>query len=246
MISMKLLLMIIAGSLAIGNATLPAANAATPSPAPPAKADSFTLQPGNFLLNGKPFQIISGEMHYERIPHEYWRHRLRMARAMGLNTIATYVFWNVHEPEKGKWSFSGDADLAAFIRTAREEGLYVLLRVGPYACAEWEFGGYPYWLLNETMDGRPLVIRSTDPNFLRYSSLFLDRIGKECASLQAGSNGGNILMVQVENEYGSFGKDKVYMAAIRDQIRHAGFTVPLYTADGPDLEIGNNAGLGRR
>ena len=170
-------------------------------------------------------------MHYARIPHEYWRHRLKMARAMGLNTIATYVFWNVHEPEKGRWNFKGDADLVEFIREAQQEGLFVLLRPGPYVCAEWEFGGYPYWLLNEKTNGREIQIRSTDPTYLRYADRYLNEVGKRCAPLQAG-RGGNILMVQVENEYGSFGSDKAYMAHVRDAVKAAGFTVPLFTADG--------------
>jgi beta-galactosidase len=221
-----------AASLLLYGWSLSPAHAQKTGAIPPAKATRFELKNGNFELNGKPFVIISGEMHYERTPHQYWRHRLRMAKAMGLNTIATYVFWNVHEPEKGKWDFAGDADLVKFIKTAQEEGLYILLRPGPYACAEWEFGGYPYWLLNEKTDGKPLLIRSTDPNYLKYAGLYMDQVGKRCVPLQY-SNGGNILMVQVENEYGSFGKDKVYMAAVRDSIRSAGFTVPLYTADGP-------------
>jgi len=155
-----------------------------------------------------------------------------MARAMGLNTIATYVFWNVHEPQKGRFRFDGDADLAAFVRIAHEEGLYVLLRPGPYVCAEWEFGGLPYWLLNEKTGGHELRVRTSDPNFLRYAERYLREVGRRLAPMQA-DRGGNVLMVQVENEYGSFGSDRAYMAAIRDAIRRAGFTVPLFTADGP-------------
>lgn len=203
---------------------------------PPASAHRFEIAGGKFLLDGKPFVIVAGEMHYPRIPRAYWRHRMRMAKAMGLNTIATYVFWNVHEPEKGRFLFRGDADLAAFVRTAREEGLYVILRPGPYVCAEWEFGGFPYWLLTETTDGKPggqpIRIRSRDEKFLQYASRYLKRVGEQTASLQA-DRGGNILMVQVENEYGSFESDKVYMGRIRDAVRAAGFTVPLFTADGP-------------
>lgn len=109
----------------------------------PAKAESFEIKNHQFMLNGKPFNILSGEMHYSRIPHQYWRHRLKMAKAMGLNAITTYVFWNIHEPEKGHFNFHGDADLARFIRIAQEEGLFVLLRPGPYVCAEWESGDSP-------------------------------------------------------------------------------------------------------
>ena len=106
------------------------------------------IKDGHFYVNGKVTPILSGEMHYPRIPHQYWRHRLRMMRAMGLNTVATYVFWNLHETEPGKWDFEGDKNLAEYIRIAGEEGLMVILRPGPYVCAEWEFGGYPWWLQN--------------------------------------------------------------------------------------------------
>ena len=118
-------------------------------------AGSFSADSGRFLLDGRPFQIISGEIHYLRVPPEYWRDRLLMAKAMGLNTVTTYVFWNSHEPTQGTFNFSGGADLAAFVRTAQEVGLYVILRPGPYACAEWEFGGYPSWLLKSP----PVTVR---------------------------------------------------------------------------------------
>ena len=110
---------------------------------------TFGVQGDHFALDGKPFQIISGEMHYARVPRAYWRQRLRMAKAMGLNTITTYVFWNVHERQPGVYDFSGQYDVAEFIREAQQEGLYVILRPGPYACAEWEWGGYPAWLLKQ-------------------------------------------------------------------------------------------------
>ena len=109
---------------------------------------TFATEADHFTLDGKPFKILSGELHYARIPREYWHARLKMAKAMGLNTIATYVFWNVHEPTPGHYDFTGNNDLAAFIKAAQEEGLYVILRAGPYSCAEWEFGGLPAWLLN--------------------------------------------------------------------------------------------------
>ena len=111
---------------------------------------TFNAANGQFQLDGQPFQIISGEMHYPRVPRAYWRDRLRMARAMGLNTITTYVFWNVHEPRPGVYDFSGQNDIAEYIREAQSEGLYVILRPGPYVCAEWELGGYPAWLLKTT------------------------------------------------------------------------------------------------
>jgi beta-galactosidase len=214
----------------------------------PVHARSFAIKEGRFLLDDKLFNFISGEMHYARIPAAYWRQRLRMARACGLNAITTYVFWNVHEPEKGKFNFKGEADIAKFIRIAQEEGLWVILRPGPYVCAEWDFGGFPYWLLNE----KGMTIRSRDPRFLQYTERYLREIGKQLAPLQV-THGGNILLVQVENEYGSYGNDKVYMGKIRDAVVAAGFTVPLTTCDGgsqmpagylPGLLPGLNGGSG--
>ena len=117
---------------------------------------TFVAGHGEFLLDGKPFQIVSGEMHYARIPRAYWRDRLRMAKAMGLNSITTYVFWNWHEPEPGVYDFSGNRDVAEFVREAQQEGLYVILRPGPYSCAEWDFGGFPAWLLKDP----GMVVRS--------------------------------------------------------------------------------------
>ena len=190
---------------------------------------TFALGEKDFLLDGKPFQIIAGEMHFARIPRQYWRHRLQMARAMGLNTIATYVFWNFHESVPGKVDFSTENhDIASFIRMAKEEGLWVIVRPGPYVCAEWEFGGYPWWLLKE----KDLLVRSKDPRFLKACERYLNALGNEIAPLQV-SKGGPILMVQVENEYGSYGNDKEFMGKTRDMIVSAGFDVPLFTADGP-------------
>ncbi len=197
--------------------------------APASVPQSFKVEHGQFLLNGKPFQIIAGSMHYARVPRAEWRARLRMAKAMGLNTITTYVFWNVHEPQPGVYDFTGQYDVAEFIREAQEEGLYVILRPGPYACAEWEWGGYPAWLLKE----HGIVVRSSDPKFMVPVHRWLMRLGKELAPLQIG-NGGPIIAVQVENEYGSFGDDHAYMEQIHRDILDAGFTkAQLYTADGP-------------
>ena len=189
----------------------------------------FGLQQGHFVLNGKPFQIISGEMHYARIPRAYWRNRLRMARAMGLNTVSTYVFWNQHEQVRGLYDFSGQNDVAEFIREAQQEGLYVILRPGPYVCAEWEWGGYPAWLLADPNT----IVRSSDPRYMEPVSTWLRRLGQELAPLQVG-RGGPILAVQVENEYGSFGQDHAYMEQMHHALLDAGFTSALlYTADGP-------------
>ncbi len=199
---------------------------ADPSPA----AQKLTISGDKFLLEGKPFQIISGEMHYPRIPREYWRARLKMARAMGLNTISTYVFWNLHEPKPGVYDFSGQLDVAEFIREAQEEGLHVILRPGPYVCAEWDLGGLPSWLLADPQ----IILRSDDPKFMQPVERWLKRLGQELAPLQA-TRGGPIFAVQVENEYGSFDSDKEYMRHIYDLIAAAGFGESLlYTADGPE------------
>ncbi|HTZ45953.1 MAG TPA: beta-galactosidase family protein [Verrucomicrobiae bacterium] len=215
---------------------------------PPASTPAtFVAQDGQFLLNGKPFRIISGEMHYARIPRPYWRARFQMAKAMGLNTITTYVFWNAHEPRPGVYDFSGNLDVAEFVREAQQEGLYVILRPGPYACAEWEFGGFPAWLLKD----HSTVVRSRDPKFLEPATRWINRLGQQLAPLQIG-NGGPIILVQVENEYGSFSDDHLYMQAIHKMLVDAGFTKSqLYSADGadevpagslPDLPVGINFG----
>ncbi len=192
------------------------------------QAQSFIIGDSAFLLNGRPFQIISGEMHYSRIPPEYWRDRLLKAKSMGLNTVATYVFWNVHEPRQGQFEFRGAADVARFVRTAQEAGLYVILRPGPYACAEWDFGGYPAWLLADTA----MKVRTGDPRFLQACRRYLGALADQLRSLQI-THGGPIILVQVENEYGSFGHDTSYIGALRDMMREAGFDVPLFSADGP-------------
>src|SRR4051812_37391030 len=192
----------------------------------PFTAHKFAVGQGQFLLDGKPFQVISGEMHYQRIPRAYWRQRLQMARAMGLNSITTYVFWNLHEPEPGVFDFTGDNDIAEFLKEAQQEGLFVVLRPGPYVCAEWEFGGFPAWLLKD----RSMVIRSKDPKFMEATRKWFNRLGKEVSSFQT-ANGGPILTVQVENEYGSFGDDHEYMSEIHKALIDAGFNKTLfYTA----------------
>jgi len=200
---------------------------------------TFALSDSTFLLDNKPFQIISGEIHYPRVPREAWRHRMKMAKAMGLNTIGTYVFWNLHEPEKNKFDFSGNNDIAEFVRIAKEEGLWVILRPSPYVCAEWEFGGYPYWLQNE----KGLIVRSKENQYLKEYEAYINAIGRELAPLQI-NNGGNILMVQLENEYGSYSNDKAYLAINQKLFREAGFNGLLYTCDPEaDLEKGHLPGL---
>jgi len=211
----------------------------------------FTTQGDHFTLDGKPFKVLSGELHYERIPRAYWHARLKMAKAMGLNTIATYVFWNVHEPTPGHYNFAGNSDVAAFIRAAHEEGLYVILRTGPYSCAEWDLGGLPAWLLKNPASAAAL--RSNDPAFMVPAERWIDRLAKELTPLQIG-RGGPILMTQVENEYGNYGSDHAYIEHLHQIFLKAGFTDSLlYTADNwrnipngsiPGLYAATNFGMG--
>jgi beta-galactosidase len=189
---------------------------------------TFALGKDAFLLDGKPLQMISGEMHCARIPVEYWRDRMKMAKAMGLNTIGTYVFWNAHESVPGKYDFSGNNNIAEFVRIAQEEGLWVVLRPSPYACAEWEFGGYPWWLLKDST----LKVRSKDQRFMTAYTKYIGELAKQLVPLQV-THGGNILMVQIENEYGSYSDDKSYIDLNRKIFREAGFDGVLFTCDGP-------------
>jgi len=188
----------------------------------------FEIGPQSFELNGKPFIIRCGEMHFARIPKADWRHRLKMAKAMGLNTVCAYLFWNMHEPQPGQFNWTGQSDAAEFCKIAKEEGLYVILRPGPYSCAEWEFGGFPWWLLKD----KTMQLRTQHAYYLERAKKYLLEVGKHLAPMQV-SNGGNILMVQVENEYGSYGSDKAYMNIIKSYIQEAGFNVPLFHCDGP-------------
>lgn len=190
---------------------------------------TFTLGDEAFLLDGKPLQMISGEMHCARIPVAYWRDRMKMAKAMGLNTIGTYVFWNAHEAVQGKYDFSGNNNIAEFVRIAKEEGLWVVLRPSPYACAEWEFGGYPWWLLKDPT----MKVRSKDSRFIAAYTKYIKQLAKELVPLQV-NHGGNILMIQIENEYGSYSDDKSYMDLNRQIFREAGFDGVLFTCDGAD------------
>lgn len=189
----------------------------------------FAIGDSSFLLNGKPFVIRCGEMHFARIPKPYWRHRLQMAKAMGLNAVCAYLFWNLHEKTPGQFNWEEQADAASFCRMAQEEGLYVILRPGPYSCAEWEFGGFPWWLLKD----KTMQLRTRHAYYLDRCRMYLKEVGKQLAPLQV-SNGGPIIMVQVENEYGSYGNDTAYIGRLRDYIKEAGFRVPFFTCDGPE------------
>lgn len=192
----------------------------------------------NFYLDGKPFQVISGSIHYFRVVPEYWRDRLEKLKAMGCNTVETYIAWNVHEPKKGTYDFSGRNDLVKFVKTAQELGLYVILRPSPYICAEWEFGGLPAWLLQE--DG--MRLRACHESFLKHVRAYYDRLFPLITPLQI-TEGGPVILMQVENEYGYYGDDTHYMETMRDLMLERGVTVPLITSDGPFEEALSCGGL---
>ncbi|KAK6080945.1 glycosyl hydrolase family 35 protein [Seiridium cupressi] len=201
----------------------------SPSPTITADLPAFTYSNESFLLHGEPYTIIGGQMDPQRIPYQYWRDRLSKARAMGLNTIFSYIFWNNLEPTQGVWlSDQPQNDIASYFRIAQEEGLNVVLRPGPYVCGEHEWGGFPAWL--SEIPG--MVVRTNNTPFLEETRKYIVNLAEtsEFADLQV-SRGGPILMVQVENEYGSFGENHNYTAALRDILLES-FEVPLYTNDG--------------
>ncbi len=190
-----------------------------------------------FLLNKKPWKILSGAIHYFRIVPQYWEDCFYNLKAMGFNTVETYIPWNIHEPEEGVFDFTGNKDVASFVRLAQKMGLMVILRPTPFICAEWEFGGLPAWLLRyETMK-----VRTNTPLFLSKVDAYYRALFSHISSLQI-TNGGPVIMLQVENEYGSFGNDKNYLRAIKAIMEKYGANVPFFTSDGSwdaALEAGN-------
>ena len=191
------------------------------------KGGAFTTGDKTFLLNGKPFVVKAAELHYPRIPRAYWEHRIKMCKALGMNTVCLYVFWNIHEQKEGEFDFTGNNDVAAFCRLCQKNGMYVIVRPGPYVCAEWEMGGLPWWLLKK----KDIKLREQDPYFMQRVEIFEKEVGKQLAPLTI-QNGGPIIMVQVENEYGSYGVDKPYVSAIRDIVKKSGFDkVSLFQCD---------------
>ena len=178
------------------------------------KPGTFTTGNKTFLLNGKPFVVKAAEVHYPRIPRAYWDHRIKMCKALGMNTMCIYVFWNIHEQKEGQFDFTGNNDVAEFCRIAQKNGMYVIVRPGPYVCAEWEMGGLPWWLLKK----KDIKLRERDPYFMERVKIFEQKVGEQLKPLTI-QNGGPIIMVQVENEYGSYGEDKPYVSEIRDCLR---------------------------
>ena len=193
---------------------------------------TFEIGKKDFLLDGEPFQIISGAIHYFRVPREYWRDRLLKLRACGFNTVETYVAWNMHEPEEGVFDYSDMLDIEEYLRLAQEIGLYAIVRPGPYICSEWDFGGLPWWLLRND----DIELRCMHPDYLKAVDRFYDDLIPRLAKLQV-TEGGNIILIQNENEYGSYGDDREYMRYLADGLRRRGVTVPLFTSDGAEYQM---------
>ena len=175
---------------------------------------TFTIGDKTFLLNGQPFIVKAAEIHYPRIPRPYWEHRIQMCKSLGMNAVCIYIFWNIHEQQEGVFDFTDNNDIAEFCRVAQKNGMYVIVRPGPYVCAEWEMGGLPWWLLKK----KDIKLRERDPYFMERVKIFEEKVGEQLRPLTI-QNGGPIIMMQVENEYGSYGEDKPYVSEIRDCLR---------------------------
>lgn len=193
---------------------------------------TFAIGDEAFLLDGKPYVIRTGEMHFARVPKEYWRHRCQLMKAMGMNAVCAYLFWNFHEFKEGTYEWSGQADAAEFCKIAQEEGLWVVLRPGPYVCAEWDGGGLPWWLLKNP----DIKLRTQDPAFMKAATAWFKEVGRVLGPMQI-TKGGPILMAQVENEYGSYGSDAEYMGKLRQALIDAGFDIPLFACN-PVYDLG--------
>lgn len=189
---------------------------------------TFEIGRETFLLDGKPLRLLSGAMHYFRVLPEQWDNRLAKLKALGLNCVETYVAWNLHEPRSGQFDFSGRCDLVAFLERVQAHGLYAIVRPGPYICAEWEFGGLPAWLLKDP----EMQLRCSYGPYLAAVDSFFDALIPQLVPLQL-SQGGPLLMVQIENEYGSYGSDKGYLRHLEAGLKARGLTCPLFTSDGP-------------
>lgn len=190
---------------------------------------TFHYSGSSFILDDQPIQILSGALHYFRVVPEYWEDRLRKLKALGLNTVETYVPWNMHEPMKGKFNFDGIADLERFVTMAGELGLHVIVRPSPYICAEWEFGGLPAWLLADS----DMRLRCFHQPFLDHVDDYYDVLLPKLKPLLC-TQGGPIIALQIENEYGSYGNDKAYLNYLKDAMIKRGMDVLLFTSDGPE------------
>jgi beta-galactosidase len=203
------------------------------TPALPRRRQTFRVVNREFRLDGRPFRILAGGMHYFRVMPEQWPHRLRLLRSMGLNTVDTYGPWNFHEPSEGEFLFDGLRNVERFLSDAAEAGLYAIVRPGPYICSEWDNGGLPSWLLK----GVPARLRCSDEKFTRPLERWFDELVPRLAPHQV-SAGGNIILMQIENDYARYGTDSAYVEGLRDGLRRRGIDTPLYVCEAP-AEVGN-------
>ncbi|WP_434968689.1 glycoside hydrolase family 35 protein [Microbacterium sp. bgisy207] len=198
----------------------------------------FAIGENDFLLDGAPFRILAGALHYFRVHPDHWADRIRKARLMGLNTIETYVAWNAHEPQRGQWDATGWNDLGAFLDAVAAEGMYAIVRPGPYICAEWHNGGLPVWLTSTPGIG----LRRSEPQYLAAVTEYLQRVYEIVTPRQI-DQGGNVILVQIENEYGAYGADVAYLEELVRVTEAAGITVPLTTVDQPMPDMLRNGSL---
>lgn len=198
----------------------------------------FAIGDHDFLLDGQPHRILSGALHYFRIHPGDWADRIAKARQMGLNTIETYVAWNAHEPRRGEWDETGANDLGRFLDLVAEAGMHAIVRPGPYICAEWHGGGLPAWLTSLPGIG----LRRSEPQYLAEVDVYLRRVYEIVAPRQI-DRGGNVVLVQIENEYGAYGADKEYLAELVRITKDAGITVPLTTVDQPQPQMLSDGSL---
>ncbi len=212
-------------ALSATNGSLPAADEDRSAAA---SVSRFEIGEEDFLLDGQPFRVLSGAIHYFRVHPDHWADRIRKARLMGLNTIETYVAWNLHAPQRGEWDLTGRLDLARFLQTVADEGMYAIVRPGPYICAEFDNGGLPAWLFADPEVG----VRRNEPHYLAAVGEYLDRVNELIAPVQI-DRGGPVILVQIENEYGAYGSDAEYLQILVDRTRAGGVTVPLTTVDQP-------------
>lgn len=190
------------------------------------------IRKDGLYIDGKPFRLFSGAMHYFRIPRAYWGDRFAKMKAAGFNCVETVLCWNLHEPKEGEFCFAGNLDIADFCRTAAEYGLYIVIRPGPYTCAEWDFGGFPAWLLSD----HNIRFRCDEPVYMQKVESYFKRVFQEIAPLQD-TRGGNLIALQIENEYGSYGDDKEYLEHLRQIMTRCGAEVPFFTSDGNNCNM---------
>lgn len=199
---------------------------------------TFAIGAEDFTLDGKPFRILSGALHYFRVHPDLWADRIRKAKQMGLNTIETYVPWNAHARTRDEFDLSGRLDLGRFLDLVAAEGMYAIVRPGPYICAEWDNGGLPAWLFDDAEVG----VRRDEPRYLAAVTTYMQQLAPVVAPRQI-DQGGPVVLIQIENEYGAYGSDKVYLQKLVDLNRAVGFTVPFTTVDQPTAQMLENGSL---